>query len=259
MIACDFFTVDTVALRRLYVLFFIEVSSRRVHLAGITENPDGAWVAQQARNLAWELSERRTPAALPDPRQRRQVQRRLRRGLPQRGDRGHPDSGRSAEGQRDRRAVRRHGATGVPGLAADRQPPPPRAGAADLRRSLQRAPASPRTGPRSAGSRERRSLAVEAEKTYRGQQARPSRRADPRVPAPLPDPACARLTPSPPPARRIPPARAPPGGVMAGGYDAPKGPGHLCWLVWNGGLDPTPEMIALTWAAAGADRHGLPT
>ena len=62
MIACDFFTVDTVALRRLYVLFFIEVSSRRVHLAGITENPDGAWVAQQARNLAWEFSDRRIPA-----------------------------------------------------------------------------------------------------------------------------------------------------------------------------------------------------
>jgi putative transposase len=62
MIACDFFTVDTVALRRLYVLFFIEVSSRRVHLAGISHNPDGAWVAQQARNLAWQLSDRRMPA-----------------------------------------------------------------------------------------------------------------------------------------------------------------------------------------------------
>ena len=61
VIACDFFTVDTVSLRRLYVLFFIEVSSRRVHLAGITENPDGAWVVQQARNLAWELSDRPIP------------------------------------------------------------------------------------------------------------------------------------------------------------------------------------------------------
>jgi putative transposase len=51
MIACDFFTVDTIALRRIYVLFFIEVSSRRVQLAGMTENPDRAWVVQQARNL----------------------------------------------------------------------------------------------------------------------------------------------------------------------------------------------------------------
>ena len=51
MIACDFFTVDTVFLRRWYVLFFIELQSRRVHLAGATANPDGCWVAQQARNL----------------------------------------------------------------------------------------------------------------------------------------------------------------------------------------------------------------
>jgi putative transposase len=43
------------------VLFFIELESRRVHLAGLTENPGGAWVAQQARNLAWSLSEREAP------------------------------------------------------------------------------------------------------------------------------------------------------------------------------------------------------
>jgi putative transposase len=61
MIACDFFTVDTVALRRIYVLFFIELSTRRVHLAGITENPDGAWTAQQARNFVFSLPEREKP------------------------------------------------------------------------------------------------------------------------------------------------------------------------------------------------------
>jgi putative transposase len=61
MIACDFFTVETFALRRIYVLFFIELQSRRVHLAGLTESPDGAWVAQQARNLAWSLQERKRP------------------------------------------------------------------------------------------------------------------------------------------------------------------------------------------------------
>jgi putative transposase len=53
MLACDFFTVETISLRRYYVLFFIELGSRRVHLAGCTTNPTGAWVAQQARNLAF--------------------------------------------------------------------------------------------------------------------------------------------------------------------------------------------------------------
>ena len=53
MLACDFFTVETISLRRIYVLIFIELESRRVHLAGCTTNPTGAWVTQQARNLSF--------------------------------------------------------------------------------------------------------------------------------------------------------------------------------------------------------------
>lgn len=54
ILACDFLTVDTLWLRRFYLLFFIELHTRRVQLAGVTANPSGTWVTQQARNLMVE-------------------------------------------------------------------------------------------------------------------------------------------------------------------------------------------------------------
>jgi putative transposase len=58
IIACDFLTVETVWLRRLHVLFLIELDTRWVHLAGVTASPNAAWVTQQARNLLLVLEER---------------------------------------------------------------------------------------------------------------------------------------------------------------------------------------------------------
>jgi len=61
MLAVDSFTVETIWLQRLYVLFFIELGGRRVHIAGCTPNPSAPWVTQQARQLTWTLAERPEP------------------------------------------------------------------------------------------------------------------------------------------------------------------------------------------------------
>src|ERR1700754_4394580 len=58
IIACDFLVVETVLLKRLYVLVFIEHGTRSLHLAGVTAHPTGAWAVQQARNLAMDLGDR---------------------------------------------------------------------------------------------------------------------------------------------------------------------------------------------------------
>ena len=61
ILACDFFTVETALLKTLYVLFFIELGSRRVHLTGCTVSPTAAWATQQARHLSWQIDDGNMP------------------------------------------------------------------------------------------------------------------------------------------------------------------------------------------------------
>ncbi|MEV1004030.1 hypothetical protein [Nonomuraea sp. NPDC050202] len=58
IVACDFLVVETMMLKRLYVLVFIEHGTRRLHLAGVAAHPTGAWTVQQARNLMMDLGDR---------------------------------------------------------------------------------------------------------------------------------------------------------------------------------------------------------
>jgi putative transposase len=130
MIAVDFFTVETVSLRRLYVLFFIELGRLQrapgQRLGDPTGPPAGLVTVRAADG-----------APLPHPRSRQQVQPRLRRRLPQREPRDHPHSGSRAKGERHRRALRPHRPRRMPRLAPNRRQTTPRAGTPRLRRALQ--------------------------------------------------------------------------------------------------------------------------
>jgi len=173
VLACDFFTVETISLRRFYVLFFIELESRRVHLAGCTTNPSGAWVTQQARNLSFTGVFGRIRFLIHDRDSKLsgafdEVFRITVIETPIRAPQA------NAHAERFVRTVRR-----VSRLAADRRPPPPRVNTPRLYRPLQPGAPSPRT--RAAPARlEKRG----APNDRRPDQApRPPRRTNPRIPS----------------------------------------------------------------------------
>jgi hypothetical protein len=150
---CDFLTVDTLFLRRFYVLFFIELGTRRVRLAGITANPDGRWVTQQARNLVMQLDdEGRRPSFV--------IRDRDSKFTPEFDEVFRTEgirvikAGAGAEGARARRALGRKRAPRVPRPAADPRSPPPAPRACRVRAAFQRASAAP--GTRAAAAAQRR-------------------------------------------------------------------------------------------------------
>ena len=114
--ACDSFTVESAWLRTLYVLFFIELGSRRVHLAGVTAHPDSAWVTQHPK------PRRRGPAgerAVPHPRPGLEVLRLVRRGPPDRKGPSDQDAGPRSPGERRGRAMGENRPRRVPRPNAD--------------------------------------------------------------------------------------------------------------------------------------------
>jgi hypothetical protein len=142
MLGCDFFTIETISLRRFYVLFFIELASRRVHLAGCTTNPTGAWLTQQARNLSFSGLFERMRFLIHD--RDSKFSGAFDEVFRSEGIQVIYTPIRAPHAERPRRALHPNDPRRMPRLAADPRPPPPRIRTSRLHHALQPRAPSPR-------------------------------------------------------------------------------------------------------------------
>jgi putative transposase len=113
LLAVDFFTAETIWLQRLYVLFFIELGTRRVHLAGCSQNPTATWVTQQARQLTWNVAEGQESFRFVIRDRDQKFADQLRRGVSKRRHGDHPDAVSRSPSQRRGGAVCANSSLGV--------------------------------------------------------------------------------------------------------------------------------------------------
>jgi hypothetical protein len=107
-LACDFFTVETLGLQRIYVLFFLSLATRRLECGAATPNPDSAWVTRQARTLVMQVGEEGRSFGLPIHDRDPKFSRSFDEGFRREGHRGDPNAAASAERERVRRAPGAH-------------------------------------------------------------------------------------------------------------------------------------------------------
>jgi len=143
MLACDFLTVETVWLTRIYVLFFVSLERRRVEFVASTSNPDGRWIAQQARNLLMLLADREQSFQFLLHDRDSKFSRAFDEVLRSEGMKIIRTPIRAPECERLCRALGRHPPPRVPRPDPDHQPPPARARAPHLHRPLQPTQAAP--------------------------------------------------------------------------------------------------------------------
>ena len=151
MLACDFLTVETILLSRIYVLFFVSLERRRIEFVASTTNPDGRWVTQRARNLIMQLGEgdRRFRFLLHDRDSKFCFD--FDAVFRSEGHPDHPHTRAGAERERPGGTLGRDAPPRVPRPHADPEPPAPRPRPPRLRRPLQSAWATPFAFPSSAG------------------------------------------------------------------------------------------------------------